>query len=84
MHAILKPRHLGYCAFCHRLVVPEQALGGIPLDFGIVVEDKASELSYTTVCVTIDFSCVRTLHAHAQVIQKYYGLKQIIYTSSLL
>ena len=28
-----------------RLGVPEQALGGIPLDFGIVMEDKPSELS---------------------------------------
>ena len=25
--------------------MPEQALGGIPLGFGIVVEDKPSELS---------------------------------------
>ena len=25
--------------------MPEQALGGIPLDFGIVMEDKPSELS---------------------------------------
>ena len=29
-----------------RLGVSEQALGGIPLGFGIVVEDKPSELSY--------------------------------------
>ena len=28
----------------YRLGVPEQALGGIPLGFGIVVEDKPSEL----------------------------------------
>ena len=27
------------------LGVPEQALGGIPLGFGIIVEDKPSELS---------------------------------------
>ena len=25
--------------------MPEQALGGIPLDFGIVMEDKPSKLS---------------------------------------
>ena len=31
----------------YRLEVPEQALGGIPLGFGIVVEDKPSELSCT-------------------------------------
>ena len=30
----------------HRLEVSEQTLGGIPLGFGIVVEDKPSELSY--------------------------------------
>ena len=38
---VLKARHLGGSAFC-RLGMPEQALGGIPLDFGIVsvVEDK--------------------------------------------
>ena len=38
---------LGGSAFCsnfYRLGVPEQALGGIPLGFGIVVEDKPSEL----------------------------------------
>ena len=29
----------------------EQALGGIPLGFGIVVEDKPSELSCVCVCV---------------------------------
>ena len=29
--------------------MPEQALGGIPLDFGIFVEDKPSELSCTLV-----------------------------------
>ena len=28
----------------YRLGVPEQALGGIPLGFGIVVEDKPSDL----------------------------------------
>ena len=27
--------------------MPKQALGGIPLDFGIVMEDKLSELSCT-------------------------------------
>ena len=42
-----KARHLGDSAFCnfYRLGGPEQALGGIPLGFGIVVEDKPSELS---------------------------------------
>ena len=44
---VLKARHLGGSAFCnfYRLGVPEQALGGIPLSFGIVVEDKPSKLS---------------------------------------
>ena len=44
---VLKARHLGGSAFCnfYRLEVSEQALGGIPLGFGIVVEDKPSELS---------------------------------------
>ena len=41
---VLKARHLGGSAFC-RLEVSEQALGGIPLGSGIVVEDKPSELS---------------------------------------
>ena len=44
---VLKARHLGGSTFCNvdRLGVPKQALGGIPLDFGIVMEDKPSELS---------------------------------------
>ena len=44
---VLKARHLGGSAFCnfYRLEVSEQALGGISLGFGIVVEDKPSELS---------------------------------------
>ena len=40
--------HLVYMsAFCNvdRLGVPKQAVGGIPLDFGIVMEDRPSELS---------------------------------------
>ena len=47
---VLMASHLGgsaFCSFC-RLGVLEQALGGIPLDFGVVVEDKPSELSCTT------------------------------------
>ena len=45
----LKARHLGGSAFCnfYGLGVPEQALCGIPLGFGIIVEDKPSELSFT-------------------------------------
>ena len=39
---VLKARHLE--ALLYRLKVPEQALGGIPLGFGIVIEDKPSEL----------------------------------------
>ena len=41
---VLKARHLGGSAFCnfYRLKVFEQALCGIPLGFGIVVEDKPS------------------------------------------
>ena len=37
---ILKARHLVGSAFCkfYELRVPEQALGGIPLGFGAVVE----------------------------------------------
>ena len=44
---VLKARHLSGSTFCsfHRLEVSEQALGGIPLGFGIVVEYKPSELS---------------------------------------
>ena len=33
---VLKPRHLSGSAFCRS----EQALGGIPLDFGIIVDDE--------------------------------------------
>ena len=33
---VLKPRHLSGSAFCRC----EQALGGIALDFGIIVDDK--------------------------------------------
>ena len=36
---------LPFAIFFYRPGVPEQALGGIPLDFGIVVEDKPTELS---------------------------------------
>ena len=45
---VLKARHLSGSAICnfYRLGVPEQALGGIPLDSGIVMEDKPSKLSY--------------------------------------
>ena len=41
---------LGGSAFCNvdGLGVPKQALGEIPLDFGIVMEDKPSELSCNT------------------------------------
>ena len=44
-----KARNLSGSAFCnfHRLGVPEQALGGIPLGFGIVVKDKASAVELT-------------------------------------
>ena len=34
--------------------MPEQALGGIPLDFGIVMEDKPSELS----CIIVNYNQV--------------------------
>ena len=42
-----KAKHLGGSAFCnfYRLGVTEQALGGIPLGFGIVVEDIPFELT---------------------------------------
>ena len=33
-----------FAIFIYRLGVPEQALSRIPLGFGIVVEDKISEL----------------------------------------
>ena len=38
---VLKARHFSGSAFCnsYKLGVPEQALGGIPLGFGTVVED---------------------------------------------
>ena len=44
---VLKARHLNGSAFCnfYRLEVSEQALGVIPLGFGIVVKDKPYELS---------------------------------------
>ena len=43
---VLKARHLGGSAFCNvdRLGVPEQALSGIPLDFGIVMEDELHDI----------------------------------------
>ena len=46
---VLKAKHLGGSYFCnfYRLGVPEQALGRIPLGFGIVIEDKPSEFSCT-------------------------------------
>ena len=44
-----------FCEFFYRLGVPEQALGGIPLGLGIVVEGKPSELS----CKNI--SCFHTM-----------------------
>ena len=49
---VLKARHLGGSASCNvdRLGVPKQALGGIPLDFGIVMENKPSELSCVCTC----------------------------------
>ena len=49
---VLKAKHLTGSAFCclYRLEVSEQALDGIPLGFGIVVEDKPSELSCTFTC----------------------------------
>ena len=42
---VLKARLLSGSAFCNfrRLGMPEQGLGGIPLGFGIVLEDKPSE-----------------------------------------
>ena len=45
---VLKARHLSGSAFC--LIdtgLPEQAVGGFPLDSGLVVEDRPSELSCT-------------------------------------
>ena len=44
---VLEARHLGGSALCYvyRLGVPEQALGGIPLGFGIIVEDKLGQCS---------------------------------------
>ena len=44
---VLNARHLSGSAFCKfcRLGVPEQALGGIPLRFGIAVEDKINLLT---------------------------------------
>ena len=45
---VLKARHLSDSAFCtrfFRLEVPEQALGGIPLGLGLVVEDKPTDFS---------------------------------------
>ena len=55
---VLKARHLGGSALCnfHRLGVPEQPPGGIPLGLGIVVEDKPPELVcfvHVSVCVYV-------------------------------
>ena len=50
LYIVLKARHLSDSAFCTRFVrleVPEQALGGIPLGFGLVVEDKPTDFSCT-------------------------------------
>ena len=43
---VLKARwlYIPFCNFIYRLGVPEHALDWIPLGFGIVVEDKLSEL----------------------------------------
>ena len=41
---VFKARHLTFCDF-HRLRVPDQTFGGIPLYFEIFVEDEPSELS---------------------------------------
>ena len=48
---------IGGSAFCNvdRLGVPKQTLGEIPLDFGIVMEDKPSQLS----CKLEPTSCCR-------------------------
>ena len=56
MHAF-KARHLNGAALCdfHRLGVPELALGGIPLGFRTVVEDKPPELSRCVVFLFLIF-----------------------------
>ena len=54
VHVVLKARHLcGSFCLWPRLGIPEQALGGIPLGFGIAVEDKPSELSCVYICTCI-------------------------------
>ena len=47
-------RHLGGSAICkfYKLGESEQLLCGIPLGFGIIVEDKSSELSCTCTCMS--------------------------------
>ena len=59
---VLKARHLGGSAFCifYKLGVPEQALGGIPLGFGNVVEDKPSELSLV---YKVKVQCIHTTYS---------------------
>ena len=49
-HLVLEARHLGGSTY--RLGVPEQALGGIPLGFGIIVEDKLGQCSPQEVPLT--------------------------------
>ena len=58
---VLKARHLSASVFCnfYRLGVPEQALGGIPLSFGIVVEDKHSEFSCPTMYLKVLFCSIQ-------------------------
>ena len=71
---VLKARHFGGSAFCnfYRLGVPEQALGGISLGFGIVVEDKLFELSCITLKLHILSLHIKSKFACQLMLTTYY------------
>ena len=59
-------RHLGTSAFCNYMLgVPEQTLRGIPLGFGVVMEDK-------TLCTFMYILCIH--HPVFGVVRKERGL----------
>ena len=64
---VLKASHLGGSAFCnfYRLGVSEQAMDGIHLGFGIVVEDKPSELSCDALVFSMRKTSIKHMEEHA-------------------
>ena len=76
--------------YSYRLDAPDKALGGISLSFGIVVEDKPSELSCRSLWLQVlnvvltlfsrqfyNFSCASVI-INAMVRSKCSGLLQIM------